>query len=127
MLATWSLLAPTNVTTKKAAMTPTDANCGWQYFMNKSASARNNAVAFYPGVYRGTTTCDGSLSSAGTLASIFHSHNHPAHRTIHRTIFHGSIIVKGTESSMDWNLGIIIIYFFIVFHHNTLFSMFGPT
>ena len=28
------LLAPTNVTTGKAAMTPADANFGWQYFMN---------------------------------------------------------------------------------------------
>jgi len=29
-----ALLAPTNVTTGKAAMTPADANLGWQYFMN---------------------------------------------------------------------------------------------
>src|SRR6185312_4246952 len=28
----------------------------------------------------GTTTCDGPLSSAGTLAYLFHSHNLPAHR-----------------------------------------------
>ena len=35
------------------AMTPADANLGRQYFMNRSASARNTAVAFYPGVYRG--------------------------------------------------------------------------
>jgi hypothetical protein len=27
---------------------------------------------------------------------------------------------------MDWKI-VVVIYFFIVFHHNTLFSMFGPT
>ena len=31
----------------------------------------------------GTTTCDGPLSSAGILASLFHSHHLPAHRTMH--------------------------------------------
>ena len=49
------LLAPTNVTTGKAAMTPADANWGRSisWTTNKSASARNTGVAFYPGVYRG--------------------------------------------------------------------------
>ena len=40
--------------TMSPAMTPADANLGWQYWTtNESASARNTAVAFYPGVYRG--------------------------------------------------------------------------
>jgi hypothetical protein len=30
----WRVLAPTNVTTGKTAMTPVDANLWWQYFMN---------------------------------------------------------------------------------------------
>ena len=49
------LLAPTNVTTRKAAMTPADANwgCSISWTTNKSASARNTVVAFYPGVYQG--------------------------------------------------------------------------
>ena len=49
------LLASTSVTTGKTAMTPTDANWGGSisWAMNKSASARNTTVAFYPGVYRG--------------------------------------------------------------------------
>ena len=40
---------------RKTAMMPTDANWGdsISWTMNKSASARNTAVAFYPKVYRG--------------------------------------------------------------------------
>ena len=50
-----SMLAPTSVTTGKAAMTSADANwgSGISWTTNKSASARNTTIAFYPGVYRG--------------------------------------------------------------------------
>ena len=45
------LLAPTNVTSDDAHK----CQLGWQVFQttNKSASARNTAVAFYPRVYQG--------------------------------------------------------------------------
>jgi len=50
-----SLLAPTSLTTGKTAMMPADANWGGSisWTTNKSASARNTTVAFYPGVYQG--------------------------------------------------------------------------
>ena len=55
VLMTELLLAPTNVTTGKAVMTPADANWGGSisWTTNKSASAWNTAVAFYPRVYQG--------------------------------------------------------------------------
>jgi len=50
-----TLLAPTNVSMDCPTMTPADANgvAGISWTTNKSASARNTAAAFYPGVYEG--------------------------------------------------------------------------
>ena len=50
-----SLLAPTNVTTGKQWWRPQTpiGVVGISWTTNKSSSARNTAVAFYPGVYRG--------------------------------------------------------------------------
>ena len=49
------LLAPTSITIGKTAMTPADANWGGSisWTTNKSASAQNTTVAFYPRVYWG--------------------------------------------------------------------------
>ena len=49
------LLAPANVTIGKQRWRPKMPNgvAGISWTTNKSASARNTAIAFYPGVYRG--------------------------------------------------------------------------
>ena len=49
------LLAPTNVTTRKQRWRPQTpiGVAGISWTTNKSASARNTTVAFYPGVYQG--------------------------------------------------------------------------
>ena len=66
------VLVPSNITTERAVMMPADAMgvAGISWTTNKSASAQNNIVAFYPGVYRGVIYIStGKAANGSTYAS----------------------------------------------------------